>query len=57
MSDDLRASNADAENRQPIKADSYPTLMFVDVAAWSEQGTVTQFRGMRPGPYGFDQEH
>lgn len=57
MSEDLRAANADQENRQPVKADSYPVLMFVDVAAFSEQGAVTQFRGMRPGPYGLEQDH
>lgn len=57
MSEDLRASNAEAEKRQPVKVHSYPTLMFVDVASFSEQGEVTSYRGIHPGPYGLDQEH
>lgn len=54
MSEDLRALNADQERRQVVPVVSYPTLMWVDVAAFGEDGAPTQFRGLHPGPYGLD---
>lgn len=57
MSEDLRASNAEAEERHPVRDDSYPTLMFVEVASFNPAGEISSFRGFLPPPYGLDQEH
>lgn len=56
MSDDLRALNADQERRQPAALQRCPVFMVVDVAAFAEDGTVSQFRAMREGPYGLSAE-